>query len=287
VYSSKRGSGGRATSQFEALLQSECKKKSRERMTCTTCHDPHGSPSAEQRSMHYRQRCLQCHREPAFVKHHPENLDCTSCHMARSATTDIAHEQLTDHEIRKRIPEKTPVSSESGLLEAVGGSSSGDRELGLAYADMALRGDREATGRALELLRREEREAGGAATDPQLHSRLGFLEQVAGHPDAAAREYERAIQANPYDSIALGNLGLIRAKSHEYAAAERFWKAAFNHDPAQVGAGMNLAIVECETGDRRGALEALTRLLEFAPDETKARELMAEIQSGKKTCAGR
>lgn len=287
VYRSEKGSGGRATSQYEALLQSECEKRSAGRMTCTTCHDPHGSPSPEQRVMFYRQRCMQCHGAATFASHHPENLDCTSCHMDRSATSDIAHEQLTDHFIRKRPPGRSPPSTGAGLLEAVGSSRPGDRELGLAYAEMATRGDREATSRALELLSRGEKEAAGAPDDPQLHNRLGFLEQVTGHPDVAAEEYERAIRADPYDSLALGDLGLIRANKHEYAAAERLWKAAFNRDPVQVGAGMNLAIVECETGDRRGAIEALTRLLDFAPDDSKAYKLMDEIKSGSKTCGGR
>jgi predicted CXXCH cytochrome family protein len=287
VYRGEKGSGGRATSQFEALLQSECRKKSGELMTCTTCHDPHGSPAPEQRVMFYRERCLKCHTAPAFASHHPENLDCTSCHMKRSATSDIAHEQVTDHFIRKRPPERSPSSSGEGLLEAVGSVRPGDRELGLAYAEMAARGDREATSRALELLSRGEKQAGGAPGDPELHNRLGFLEQVTGHPDAAAAEYERAIQADPNDSLALGDLGLIQATKHQYAAAERLWKAAFNRDPVQVGAGMNLAIVECETGDPRGAIESLTRVLEFAPDDSKAYKLMSEIESGNKRCGGR
>ena len=237
--------------------------------------------------MFYRQRCLQCHSQPEFARHHPENLDCTSCHMERSATTDIAHEQVTDHLIRKRLRDPLLTSSGTGLLEPVGSSRPGDRELGLAYAEMAVRGDRDAASRALVLLTREEKEAQGASSDPEVHSRLGFLEQVTGHIDTAAEEYERAIQANPYDSLALGDLGLNRATQHQYAAAERLWKAAFNHDPVQIGAGMNLAVVECATGDRHGATEALTRLLEFAPDDTKANQLMAEIRSGKKACKGR
>ena len=42
------GSGLRAASQFEALAQSTCKKKSGAAMSCTSCHDPHRSvPAAE------------------------------------------------------------------------------------------------------------------------------------------------------------------------------------------------------------------------------------------------
>src|SRR6201996_441247 len=64
VHSGELGPEGRATSQWEALLQSECKKKSGDRLTCTTCHDPHTSPSAEQRVAWFRGRCLTCHGEP-------------------------------------------------------------------------------------------------------------------------------------------------------------------------------------------------------------------------------
>ena len=49
VYESGTGSEGRAVSQWEALLKSACKQKSGDRMTCTTCHDPHGSPAPEER----------------------------------------------------------------------------------------------------------------------------------------------------------------------------------------------------------------------------------------------
>jgi hypothetical protein len=44
-------------------------------------------------------------------------------------------------------------------------------------------------------------------------------------------------------------LALIKAARHQYAEAERLWKAAFKLDPAETGAGLNIAIVECQTGD--------------------------------------
>ena len=288
VYRGAEGSEGRATSQWEALLASECKKKSGDRLTCTTCHDPHGSPAAEDRVAFYRQRCLSCHNHSGFAsRHHAENLDCTACHMARASSSDIAHEQVTDHLIRKRLsPEPAPAAGLQ-VLEAVGGAQAGDRDLGLAYAELAVHGNQEAGARAMTLLSRGEAEANGAAADAELHTELGFLDQVSGHREAAMAEYERAIRANPYDSVALGDMAFIEASRRRYAEAETLWKAAFDDDPAQIGAGLNLAIVECETGNRSVALETLRRVLEFSPDDGKAEGLEIEMANGKQNCAGR
>ena len=99
------GAGGRATSQWEALLQSACKRGSGDKLTCTTCHDPHGSPSASESVAFYRIKCLGCHTETRYAtKHHPEQPDCAKCHMPKSATQDIAHEQVTDHRIQIQQP---------------------------------------------------------------------------------------------------------------------------------------------------------------------------------------
>jgi hypothetical protein len=292
VYRGVPGSGGRATSQWDALLRSECKKKSEDRMTCTTCHDPHGGPLEEDRAAFYRQRCLSCHARTGSdgttfaATHHPENLDCTACHMSRAASSDIAHEQITDHLIKKRMTPRLETTPAGGELEAVG-SSPRDRDFGLAYAQMAERGDQEAGQRAIKLLTRDEEEAKGAVKDPELHSQLGFLEQVSGHSDKAEAEYEQALQANPFDSVALGDLALIKAKQHQYAKAEQLWKTAFDDDPVQTGAGLNLAIVACEIGNRAEALRTLERLLVFAPDNGQAHKLAMEIRSGKVSCSPR
>lgn len=278
-------SGQRATSQWEALLKSACKKRSGDRMTCTTCHDPHRSPAPGDRVTYYRQRCLQCHNQARFAtRHHPENSDCTACHMSRAASTDIAHEQVTDHLIRARLSNLPAAPPASGELEAVGEPDSSDRDLGLAYAQMSLRGDHEADSRAVTLLRQEEKLAHGAPDDAELHTQLGFLDQVNGDLAGADDEYGRALKANPYDSLALGDLALIKAKHHQYAEAERLWRSAFDHDPVETGAGMNLAIVACQTGNRSEAVSTLDRLLLFDPDNTHARALLAEIRSGTKPC---
>lgn len=288
VYRNENGSGGRATSQWEALLRSECKRKSGDRLTCTTCHDPHGSPAPDEKIAFYRQKCLQCHNTTGFAeKHHPENLDCTACHMARPPSNDIAHEQVTDHWIKKRISNARLPLATSGELETVGSMIADDRDLGLAYAQMAARGNQAAGQRAMALLERAEHTESGAKRDHELHAQLGFLYQMSGKSDAAIEEYQIALEADPNSSLAAGDLALARVGQHQYADAARLWKAVFDHDPAQLRAGMNLAVVECGLGERAAALATLDRLIEFAPDNQNAKAMAREIRAGAQKCGPR
>jgi predicted CXXCH cytochrome family protein len=284
VHRGAPGSVHRATSQWEALLRSQCKQVSGDQMTCTTCHDPHGSPAPEERVQFYREKCVQCHDREAFLReHHPENPDCTACHMARAAASDIAHEQVTDHWIRRRLNTEPASRPAGGELATVGGEPADDREFGLAYAQLAARGDHDAAKHAIELLRRaeERNEAGG---DHELHAQLGFLEQVQGHAHAAAEEYQNALRIDGYDALAAGDLALIEAQQHRFAEAAGLWREVFEHDPAEVGAGMNLAAIECGSGQREAAVRTLDRVLRFSPDEERARRMLEEMQTGTQRC---
>ncbi|MGA2849496.1 MAG: cytochrome c3 family protein [Terracidiphilus sp.] len=286
VRRSETGSGGRATSQWEALLKSACKQGSGVRLTCTTCHDPHGSPPPAERVAFYRQRCLQCHNQPGFQQaHHADNPDCTACHMARPPSNDIAHEQVTDHWIKKTVSEERLPLATSGDLEVVGGFAAGDRDLGLAYAQMAARGDRQSALRAIELLLKAEKQP-DAQGDHELHAQLGFLQQLNGETQQAAQEYRMALAADPLDSLAGGNLAYIEAGQHHDADAIHLWDSVFSHDPVQLGAGLNLAVVACGTGQRSVAIATLERLLVFSPDNQKAEDLLANIRSGRQKCSG-
>jgi predicted CXXCH cytochrome family protein len=286
VYRGENGSGGRATSQWEALLRSACKRGAGDKLTCTTCHDPHGSPAPEEKVAYYREKCLGCHNTAEFAeKHHPENPDCTACHMARPPANDIAHEQVTDHWIRRRVSEERLPLATSGELKAVGGMQVSDRDLGLAYAQMAERGDEAAGMRAMQLLRKAETEGAGAK-DHELHAELGFLDQVDGQTDEAAREYGMALEADPFDTLAAGDLAFIEAKRAHAGEAIRLWQSVVEHNPTKTAAAMNLAVMECAEGNREAALAALDRTLEFSPDDGAARSFAEQIRSGKRRCGG-
>src|SRR5277367_1517902 len=71
VLSTEKQGNPRAVSQFEALAESMCKRKSGDALHCTTCHDPHRSPETTERVNFYRAKCLQCHGERFATKHNP------------------------------------------------------------------------------------------------------------------------------------------------------------------------------------------------------------------------
>ena len=203
--------------------------------------------------------------------------------MARPPSNDIAHEQVTDHWIKKTVSQERLPLATSGELEVVGGATASDRDLGLAYAQMAARGDRQSALRAIDLLLNAERQP-AAPRDHELHAQLGFLEQLDGKTQQAAEEYRLALAADSFDSLAGGNLAFIEAGQHHDAEAIRLWDSVFTHDPVQLGAGLNLAVVACKTGQRSVATSTLERLLVFSPENEKARIMLASIRSGKQSC---
>ena len=300
----------RATSQWEALLTSGCRRGAGAKLTCTSCHDPHGTTAAmstQQRIGYYREKCLACHgagsgnqttaSQAGFATaHHPENPDCTSCHMPRSPAEDIAHEQVTDHGIPRvpRIGGKTKGAAFDGELVPVGdGVIAGTatqtserevkRDLGLAYAQLAVRGDSGAADLARSLL--HEAEAMPAAVpDPELHKQIAFLEQLHGNKSGAEQEYEAALRVDPDNAFAAGNLALIRAQGKQYAEAMKLLGMAFQNDPVQLQAGMNLAILQCGAGKREAAMGTLERILEFSPDTGNAKMQLMAIRANARMC---
>jgi tetratricopeptide (TPR) repeat protein len=281
VFASEIKGGARATSQYEALLQSACKRGSGDRLTCTTCHDPHSSPLPEDRVAYFRGKCLSCHSSPALAtRHHPEQRDCAACHMPARNTTDISHAQVTDHDIQ-RYPSASDVRDDETLVP-VGDFAASDRDFGLAYAQLAQHGNRNAGERALLLLSRAEK---AGASDEQLHLNLGFLDQVSGRSNEALTEYTLALQADAYDIPARTNLAVIEAASGKVQDSLRLLDAVVTADPSQRSAGLNLAFLQCSLGHVEEAHRTVARLQAMDPDSPQLRELLRTGRYGGQVCA--
>ncbi len=275
VRAGQAGGGQRASSQYEALLKSACKRGAGDQLTCTTCHDPHSEPAAAQRVAFYRAKCLECHNTPAMATtHHPEQPDCAVCHMPSRKTADISHEQVTDHDI-ELVPARGDGSSKRWIdgetLVPVGGVAVSDREIGLAYAQRAQKGDKKAADRALALLQRAE---AAGAEDEQVHVNLGFLEQVAGDSKAARREYAAALRVNPYEAAALVNRAVLDASGGDLVEAVRLLDRLVQADPSQTLAGVDLLKLECRAGEVKRASALVEQLRGVNPDSVELREFV-------------
>jgi predicted CXXCH cytochrome family protein len=197
VYADQQGT--RAVSQFEALAQSGCKRASGDKMTCTTCHDPHSSPEAGKKIEYYRSKCISCHGSTFAQKHHPENPNCIDCHMPALSAKDISHAQATDHRILRRANTllSTSAASESSKLEPFAGTAEtkGDvRDLAVAYEALAERGDSSVAPQAERLLQEAARTN---SNDAPILAALGYIAQQRGNAENATRYYEAALHNDP------------------------------------------------------------------------------------------
>ena len=280
VRASQQSGGSRASSQYEALLRSACKRATGDRLTCTSCHDPHSTPSPAERVQFFRARCLSCHTSPKLAsEHHPDQPDCASCHMPTRPTADISHEQLTDHDIEARprsYPSTTPHPDDP--LIPVGNTPATAADYGMAYAQLATHANHQQHDQqqALHYLTEapkeiEQPQATKPEPDPLLYTQLGFLHQLEAQPLEARTAYLTALQQDPYQPTALANLAVLDASSGQIEEAIHLLDRLIQADPIQTPAGLNLAWIECKLGHPAEALTLLHRLEPFNPDDPQLR----------------
>jgi tetratricopeptide (TPR) repeat protein len=193
--------------------------------------------------------------------------------MPSRSTTDISHEQVTDHDIEARPATGVRLHDlvESTELVPVGGFASDDRTLGLAYAQMAARGDREAGMKALHLLTKA---SSAGAKDVELNVRLGYLRQVTGDAAGARAAYTAVLGVDPYEPEALANLAVLDAGSGHLPEAIRLLERLTGNDPSQAAAGLNLVFIDCRLGRKQEAVALSNRLLHDNPDFAPLRDFL-------------
>jgi len=279
--------GLRATSQFEALAESMCKKKSRDAMSCTSCHDPHQAVAPENAAAFYRGKCLACHGGSFGAKHHPKQQDCASCHMPRSASSDVAHTEVTDHRILRRPAAKlTPAAYSAALLALVPFPPSVEaehdvRDLALAWQSIVNSGMTLAQPKAESVLRSALRDS---PNDPALLSAVAYIEQQHGNLEAAHAFYEQALQLDPKSVDAATNLGVLEAQQGHIDPAMKLWQSAFARAPGRSQIGMNLARAFCGAGRYDAARDAVARVLRFNPDLESAKKLFSGLSASPPRC---
>jgi predicted CXXCH cytochrome family protein len=272
----------RGVSEVEQFAQSTCKRMSGDTMSCTSCHDPHFTPSAEQRTAFYRSKCLACHSQPAFAStHHPENQDCTSCHMSRTGAENIPHVAWTDHRILK-LPEKArPAAQAQKLseLEPVFSPTATGRDLAMAYYKAMLEGDPSLEPNAWRQMQQLQADI---SHDPASHDKdaldaVGVMNAEQGNGQLAEAAFRKVLELDPHDLIALSNLGTLQAKRGNIKEALTLLQSAFERNQDVSGLAMNLARVECIAGDEASARATLNATLIYNPGLRDVRELQTQL----------
>lgn len=289
--------GFRALSQTEALARSLCKRKTGDAMSCTSCHDPHSSPSPATRVTYYRDKCLACHRGDFAMKHHAKTPDCTQCHMPQTSTADIAHTQATDHSIqrRPRAPELNVNGSSQNVnvLSAApklvrfppGDSADSDRDLALAWQEVSKNTMSAAEREAEEYLRKAVGEVhGDRSEDVEVFTALAYDDQKRKATSEARELYERALRLEPDSNDAVTNLGVIEAQSGHLGEAMALWDEAFERAPERSAIGLNLARGFCVSAQFDKARACVARVLEFNPDLAEARQLQKQLNANPPAC---
>jgi hypothetical protein len=273
----------RATSQFEALSVSVCKQKSGDKMSCTTCHNPHLEPAASDKATYYRGKCLSCHGEAFGAKHHAERRDCASCHMPQLPSAAVAHTEATDHRILKRPTSMQLVSGDSTLrltsfpLKV----QASVRDLALAWQTLAQRGIKGASENADRFLKQA---LTSEPDDPVILNSAAYVQQERGRFDEARQLYERALKLDPVSNDAATNLGVIEARDGHLARAVQLWQGAFQRAPHRSAIGMNLAMAFCAAGQTNEARRYVQEVLDFNPDLPNGKRLLRGLSVDPPSC---
>jgi Tfp pilus assembly protein PilF len=270
-----------AVSQVEALARSRCKLPSGDRLSCITCHDPHRQVTGTEKAGYYRARCIGCHA-PKADHHYQEQQDCTTCHMPRADSADIGHTMVTDHRI-VRTPRPSSGSSAIERLVQFDKADPDARDLGLAYGEVALRGNAFAAREAMRLL---EQALPEHDDDVEVLTRLGYLYQSQGDLDRAAALYDRALKRDPDRGLVATNLGVFYARRGLLPRALTIWREAFDMNPQLTDLGLNLARGLCADGRPDDARQVVRRALDHNPDAGPARLLLSELNR-EEQCHGR
>jgi tetratricopeptide (TPR) repeat protein len=282
VWSSSTSPFMSANSHFEKLEQSACKRASGDKMWCGSCHDPHTEPDEAKRAGYYRARCQKCHENSACKEdleaRRKNQDDCIACHMPKSQVRDTEHAVFTDHTIPRREPHAAGSPGAERSLRSFWKTAVDERDLGLAYATVAgtESGLRQ---RAFDLLRKAEARNPG---DILALTQLAQFYDQSGDEDRAMALSERIIRLDPAQVAVAVNLGTYYIKRGRAAEAIHLWTDALSRNPGLTSVRMNLAVAQYQAGNPAAAEATVVKLLEYDPDQEKARQLLSEIQAARR-----
>lgn len=253
------------TSHFEKLAASRCKITSGDKLSCTTCHDPHSEPQPQKVASYFNDKCQSCHATKPCPQ--APKGDCIGCHMPKAKGGVVDHSSYTDHSIPRTTSIK-PQANPTGLLSFWPNTTS-ERDLALAYSIVGK------FDQAQPLL---EAAAKSNPNDTTVLSQLAQIHDRQGREDLAQPLYEAILKKDPNNATAAINLAVIRIKAGRTDEAIALWRRALKVNPAQTGTRMNLAQALFRQGNKAAAAAEIELALKYDPDQPAARRLLNQFR---------
>ncbi len=276
------------------LEKSACLLKSGDKLTCTTCHNPHDIRHGAEAEQHYNAVCRDCHGAPLdrliASARHTTSVDCIGCHMPKRRTDDAVHVVMTDHHIQRfkpardllaDIPERqhyanpyqgevVPYTFGSLALGAAPGKP--DDELYLATAQVIQRSNL-VTGipRLAAAIRRFKPQGADHYTA------LADALRVSGECGQAITTYEEALRHSPAQTLILQKMELCLASTGQYAKAEKALRDALEKDPDNPKLWTQLGLALVAQGRAQEGITAFERATAIDPDLPEAWNDLGEV----------
>jgi predicted CXXCH cytochrome family protein len=262
------------------LRQSQCFQKSNGALRCTTCHDPHTSPNAEEASRKFIAACRKCHGAALDTEvnagKHPAAADCVGCHMPKRRTDDVVHAVMTDHYIQRRKPARDLLAE---IPERRQNDATAYRGPVVPYYPQNLSRPADELYLAIAQISQNSNLTDGLArlsaainkfrpARAEYYLQLGDGLRNAGRFVEALAAYEEAVKREPESMAALERLALCLPSLRQQERAGGILKQVLQRAPS-ASTSLQLGLIELQEGktsDAISAFEEAMRLDREMPD---------------------
>lgn len=252
--------------QMSACFIKSNTSKSKNSLTCITCHNPHVSVK-QTNSEHFNQACKNCHvgKEVCTAPKHlleEKKNNCVSCHIPKSGTSDIPHVTVHDHYIRKPSLQTKELPSKGRLkgLYCINNTNPSVESKIRAYLSYYEKFDPN------KVYLDEARNLLNKSKFPELEIYYYYLLADNSNLIKAAQ----GIDEDLLDAWGFYRIGQSYLNTKDYAKAEKFIQKAVNLQPKNFEFIFKLSIANHHLGNKLMEEQLLKTVISFNPNHTEA-----------------
>jgi tetratricopeptide (TPR) repeat protein len=217
-------------------------------LRCTSCHDPHVEPAADQAPAYFKSKCLACHTEASCTAPHAARQattpsdNCIGCHMPLRGIRVISHSSATNHRIVRIPDEPFP-----------------DVTFNQTTADMPD---------LIELNPAGKRGAEAVAPPALIRLQAYALLKSEGKVQFVQpwlKTLAELEKSNPENAIVQASLGHRDLDQHAYAEAISHLEHSLQLEPSQPWAYVDLSAAQDQSGKHAEAILSARKAVELEP----------------------